>query len=400
MNIQDISGPYAAIRLTQRLQPAGGPGSKLFPPTFEGGVYCFERRRFGDASVPCVLLDSVASAANRQEEVLLDLAERKRIELPRLVTDFSGVPELGDVSTLQAPHRVFDAILRDSEIDGKPFDKTPLYQSLAKSHPGNATILLAHAPNALLFGCWDSTGAAGGSGNKFARRLVTELIAVNVERGETRGGVRNDPLAISSKVEISIDKAGDWSPKGLVVEKGDRAKGSRPSEINHGNVLVKLEKTRISESLDGRVMDREHVLRGGVTCDHALQLSVISLSGLRRLRFPLDGKFDPQLDDAGRAVIAALGMVALTATRDEGYALRSRCDMVAEGPTEFERIRHDGEIERFPMNSSEAMSMYAAAIASARKLGLPWHADPIRLKPQAKLVKLIELSRLAGNAGD
>jgi hypothetical protein len=33
-----IAGPYAGVRLVQRLQPAAGAGTKVFPPTFEGGV--------------------------------------------------------------------------------------------------------------------------------------------------------------------------------------------------------------------------------------------------------------------------------------------------------------------------------------------------------------------------
>lgn len=63
-----VAGSAAAIRLTVRLQPAGGPGSKVFPPTHSGGVYAWERRRIRkDEVVPTVLLDSVQSQANRME---------------------------------------------------------------------------------------------------------------------------------------------------------------------------------------------------------------------------------------------------------------------------------------------------------------------------------------------
>jgi CRISPR-associated protein Csb1 len=391
MNLQELlSGPYAAIRLTQRLTSSAGDGSKIFPPTFEGGVYCFEQRRIGGVSVPCVLLDSVASSANRQEEALSALVDAKKIEIPHFRTDFADFPEIGEVTTLTAPHRAFDAIFRDSELDGKAFTKHPLYTELARANVQNATPLLANAPTALLFGAWDSTGSAGGQGNKFARALATELIGVQVDRGETRGGVRVDPLAISSHVEIEIDKNKDWKPKGL-VEKGKKegpAKGTRPSELNHGNVLAKVE-------YEGSGVERRS-LKGGVTCDYALQLSVITLAGLRRLRFPIEGKRDPKVDDAGRAVLAALGLVALTSAREHGYALRSRCDLVADGIAKFEVVSQDGSSKEEALDSAAAIGLYREAVEYAKKLGLPWEPAPKLMKPQAKLAKLVSLSREAG----
>lgn len=392
MNLLELlSGPHAAIRLTQRLRSSGGDGSKIFPPTFEGGVYCFENRRIGGASVPCVLLDAVASSANRQEEALSDLIARGAIEVPHFRTDFSEMPEIGEVTSLHAPHRVFDAIFRDSELDGKPFPKHPLYAELGRANAHNATPLFQHAPTALLFGAWDSTGSAGGLGNKFARAIVTEVIGVQVERGETRGGVRQDPLAISRNVEIEIDKNKDWKPKGLAADKAkkeERTKGTRPSEVNHGNILVSVEYER-----DG---DVRYSKKGGITCDYALQQSVITLAGLRRLRFPIGGKRDPLVDDAARAALAALGLVALTHARERGYALRSRCDLVADGIAPFEILGQDGSSTNEPLDGQRAIGIYKEAVAHARKVGLPWEPAPKLMKPQAKLAKLVALSREAG----
>lgn len=72
---QAVSGTAAAVRCRRTLQPAGGPGDKVFPPTYVGAVYAVEERRVRDADgtesvVPCVLLDAVQSAANRMEEAL------------------------------------------------------------------------------------------------------------------------------------------------------------------------------------------------------------------------------------------------------------------------------------------------------------------------------------------
>lgn len=389
MNLLDLLlQPHAAIRLVQRLQPAGGAGSKLFPPTFEGGTYSFEQRRIDGRSVRCVLLDSVASSANRQEEALWELVRDGRLALPYFEVELAGFPELGEVTTLNAPHRAFDAIFRDSELDGKPFPKHPVYAELARCNAQNATALFRHAPTALLFGAWDSTGSAGGSGNKFARCIVTEIIGVNVERGDQRGGVRNDPLAISRHVEIEIDKAGDWKPKGLATKGDERAKGTRPSEVNHGNILLSVD----VETVDGVRMTK----RGGITCDYAEQISVLSLTGLRRLRFPIDGRRDPAVDAAGRAVLAALGLVALVAARNRGYALRSRCDLVAEGRAPFELIAEDGGTRELALDIEAALAGLAAAVDHARSLGLDWDTTPKRMRPQPKLSKLIALSREAG----
>jgi CRISPR-associated protein Csb1 len=42
----------AAIRIVTKLEPAGGPGDKVFPPTYEGGQYAMELRRVGDHGDP------------------------------------------------------------------------------------------------------------------------------------------------------------------------------------------------------------------------------------------------------------------------------------------------------------------------------------------------------------
>lgn len=39
-----VAGYAPAIRCRSRLQPAGGPGTKVFPPTHAGGVYAMEKR--------------------------------------------------------------------------------------------------------------------------------------------------------------------------------------------------------------------------------------------------------------------------------------------------------------------------------------------------------------------
>jgi len=67
-----VAGTAVAFRAVTDLDPAGGDGDKLFPPTYQGGVYARETRIIDGKPVPCVLLDSVQSQANRLELALLE----------------------------------------------------------------------------------------------------------------------------------------------------------------------------------------------------------------------------------------------------------------------------------------------------------------------------------------
>jgi CRISPR-associated protein Csb1 len=254
--------------------------------------------------------------------------------------------------------------------------------------------LFANSPTALLFGCWDSTGAAGGLGNKFARAITSEIVGINAEWGTTQGGVRQDPFGISAEVEIAIDDSGEWAMVGKsATGKKDRAKGTRPSEVNHGSILVKVEQGENERLFEDGIVKQRLPLKGGVTVDHALQTTVLSLTALRRLKFPIGGESSSARDKAARTVLAALGLIAITTAREQGYWLRSRCGLVAESAQELEIILADGKTSSFACDSKRAVDEYRQAIAGAKKAGLPWAAEPVLLKPQQKLVDLIKKSR-------
>jgi len=62
------AGGAVALRSVTRLQPAGGPGDKVFPPSYavDGRAepkYVIEERQLDERVVTTVLLDSVASQA-------------------------------------------------------------------------------------------------------------------------------------------------------------------------------------------------------------------------------------------------------------------------------------------------------------------------------------------------
>jgi CRISPR-associated protein Csb1 len=394
LNLQRLSEAVdhaAAFRRRRKLQPAGGPGDKIFPPTYPGEGrnapprHVFERRRIGGQEIICVLIDSVQSQANRLEEALLLSARSGLVSLPRLVVDFpsSGLNAVPEISSLEAPHRIFDAILRDSMLDGVAFRDSEIGRRIRQATTHDAAAILEVSPTALLFGAWNSTGEGGGLGAKFARAIVSEIIGIDVpaeplngqsnsapselQTAGRRTGSRIDPLGILRSVEVyKTDTDWDISEKAA----GSKAKKVRPSEINHGN---------IAPSVDAL----------GVTCDYAQQTAVITLAGLRRLSFGTD----PARNRAARAYLASLGLLALVEADAQGYALRSRCDLVCDGDAPLELVRFDGQAEPIALDLDAARSVHAAAYDAAKSVGFNFVDKPIVLKPQAKLVHIVRESQ-------
>jgi len=409
--LNGIVAEGAALRRRQVLQPVGGKGDKIFPPTYPGEGrnapprHVYERRRLNGAEAWCVLVDSVQSQANRLEECLL-AAIADGIPIPHVEVDFSaaGLEGISKITSLDAPHRVYDAILRDSLYKGTPFMESDIGKRLAKAKAEDASALLEISPTALLFGAWHSTGQGGGLGAKFARCLISEIFAVDVPVDTTsantgrlrldengaevtwrsgsnrvsgievitagrRTGSRIDPLGVLRKVKVFKGEGG-WST--TKEGAGKNAKEVKPSEINHGNIKPSVQPL-------------------GVTCDHIEHSFVLSFAALRRLRFGGAAK-----DAAGRSFLAALGLVALTEQDARGYALRSRCDLVCDGRAALELVRSDGSTEAILIDRAQARALYQAAFDAAQKAGFSLSSEPLRLTPQEKLVAIVkESQRLA-----
>lgn len=402
MDIGQLNGMVeegAALRRRQILQPVGGKGDKIFPPTYPGEGrnpqprHVYEKRRVNGEHVWCVLVDSVQSQANRLEESLL-AAIADGVPIPHVEVDFTeaGLEGISRITSLDAPHRVYDAILRDSLYDGKGFMDSDVGQRLAKAKAEDASALLEISPTALLFGAWHSTGQGGGLGAKFARSLVSEIVAVNVpvedvvvnpRTGEIdvrtsgrRTSSRIDPLGVLRKVKV-FRGADDWSTTKEAA--GKNAKEVKPSEINHGNITPSVQPL-------------------GITCDYLEHSFVLSFAALRRLRFGGGAR-----DAAGRALVAALGLVALTEQDARGYALRSRCDLVCDGKAALEFVRPDGSTEAVEIDRPQARALYQAAYDAALDAGFSLSPEPLRLTPQEKLVAIVKESQrlaLARKGGD
>ena len=386
-----VAGTAAAFRCVTEYQPAGGPGDKVFPATYEGGRYATEERidHLTGEVRQCVLLDSVQSQANRMELALLEAHRANDLALPLLVTRFDQDELLKKftVSSLEAPHRVADALFRDSLLDGVRFRKSETGRILDTTDIRNATGLFGLCPTGLVFGLWDSTGPRGGLGAKFQRALVSEVVGYDAVAG-VRTHSRIDPAQIMVGAgplynrKSETDEEPTWTLD-IADGKGKLKKTGRPSEANHGNV-------------------RPSIADGGFTLSKARQTTTLSLAVLRRLRFPLDGKVDSdnEVDVAARAALAALGLAAGTLGRRD-MDLRSRCQLFPESASVWELLDHPGQTpEVFDLDAGAAIGLLREAVDEAKLSGLPWEEDPIELTPSPALVELVRKSQeLASEAG-
>lgn len=385
-----VAGKAAAIRCRTTLQPAAGPGTKVFPPTHSEGKYALEERRLPVSGKPgetqvvnCVLLDSVQSQANRIEEALQLAIDGGHLTMPLIVVNFGDtVPDVQRVTSLQAPHRAADAILRDSlavEEDEKgkrlPYRKSKIGKAITDSGLTNATALFQYCPHALVLGVWDSTGPKGGLGAKFARALVSEIVGIDAVIGKKTSS-RLDPLQARAAAKVVKKKDGSWE-----LAESDKTKGAvSPSEINHGNIPP-------------------DVADGSATIGYAEHTAVLSIPQLRKLRFPIDGKLDANIDNAARTVLAALALVGLTLSLERGCDLRSRCLLFPEGPLSFELLEKPGQPTPIALTADQAISIFNDAVKAAQKLGLPWEVEPMELMPSPELFALVKKSQELAAAG-
>ena len=400
------------VRSRVELEPLGGAGDKVFPPTY--GVpdnartrYAVEKRVVINAdgsmssSVDSVVLDSVASQANLFELTLLDAIYAKLLAAPVTAVDFAGRGLFGidRITDYEAPHRIFDALLRDSMDGDTLFRHGAIGRSITDATPGNAAALFHHSPHTLVFGGWDSTGPKGGRGAKYERAITSEIVAHDIELG-VKTASRIDPVGIELKAgplyksddklgwTLDADKAIRDKNSPTLVGKG--AQSGRPSQVNHGNV---------TPSIDDKA--------GGITARRIIGTTVLSFIQLRRLRFPTDATgqpIDPQertaVADAARTALAALGVAATVLAYEQGFDLRSRCVLVPTGPLTLDLVGRSGGTETFELDGAAALALVAEAAGHAADQGLGWRAEELLLSPTDRLVTLIRKSQDLAAAGE
>lgn len=443
-----IRGSAAAFRCRRKLQPAGGPGDKVFPPTFAGAVYAVEQRRvFGDDGKPlpepktCVVLDTVQSQANRMELALQEALDGKRITIPVLKVDFSAwsptgskpqeerlIDDVGVITSLQVPHRLADAILRDSQTaDGVKFRDSEKGKALNTVSQQKATALYQLCPTALIFGMWDSTGPKGGLGAKFERAMVSEVVGIGATFG-LKTASRIDPLITKTEgIEVFLGTDGSWTldanaakkdSNGKPIYLGKGQKKGKVSNANLGNVTPSfaeygdgaggpdpLKVQQLTSASYNLLLDSPDALKkleasksqiavGGASIEYAEQLTTLSLIVLRRLRFTTGATKSSEADEAGRTVLAALGLCAAALAFESGMGLRSRCLLWPDAAMQWELLAKPGaSVAVFSLTADEAIALLAAAVKAADEAGLKWEETPIVLTPQQKLVELVRLSQ-------
>jgi CRISPR-associated protein Csb1 len=418
-----VAGGAVGVRSRAVLQPLGGPGDKVFPPTY-GAVdnpetkYATENRYVpsedgsGGSVVPSVVLDSVASQANRLELALLEAIRQGDLAAPVTSVDFreiEGLAGLDRISDYEAPHRIFDALLRDSYDGDHLFRNGSAGRAITEARPRDAAGLYHHSPHTLVFGGWDSTGPRGGLGAKYERAITSEIVAVGITTG-VRTASRIDPASIELRAgplyqapdgtwtlkEEEAEKDAKGKPKLLGAKEGGQQGGreaGRPSQANLGNVIPNI--------------DRQ---AGGITAQEIIGTTVLSFIQLRRLRFPTRLDRSPfsdgerrQAEIAARTALAALGLTAAALAYEAGFDLRSRCVLVATGPTVFEYVSRDATVRPFDLSSADALKLAAEAADHAAAAGLAWRHGELSLRPAERLVELIRRSNrltVTSEAGD
>jgi CRISPR-associated protein Csb1 len=409
-----VAGDVVGIRFRNVLEPLGGVSDKVFPPTY-GGTDNAETRyaietRYAPAengqeshAVRSVVLDSVASQANRFELALLDAIRSDEIQVPVTSVDFrpiEGLAGLDRISDYEASHRIFDALLRDSYDGEHLFRNGAAGVAVTSARPRDAAGLFHHSPHTLLFGGWDSTGPRGGLGAKYERAITSEIVALGIETG-VRTASRIDMTGIQSQAgPLYLAPDGTWTldeTKAVHDEKTKKPKllGSdkaadkgRPSQANLGNVTPNIDRKA-----------------GGVTAREIVGTTVISFIQLRRLRFPtgpdgvpFEGAHRSIAELAAHVALATLGLAAMTLAFGEGFDLRSRCVLVTTTPSTFEAIGRDGVSARFDLTTSEALKLVTEAAEHAAAADIPWRPGELSLRPSDRLVDLIKRSHQLSQA--
>lgn len=359
----------SAITLRANLIPASAvrEDDKFFvlPPTYaEIGHLASQERN--DGTHEYILIDSAQSWANRLEE-LLDSPEVG-------VAPLQVVAAGRTLSVNELPHRVFDALLRDSEVDGQAFRATPLGQSLTESRADDATVLLQSAPGTLLFGAWDSFAGAKMGAAKWPAALSGHIMGFDALQTK-KAGVRIDPMNIAKDAVTgykSRSRAESWTLDESLAAKSKDNKPvpvAKASEIGHGHILAEL-------ATKGAWVSRIELR------------SSLSLTRLRRYHFPVAGKHTSRAEIAARAYLAALGIWLMHTRLMQGLELRAGAELDATKADFLLRapMQADTALDVSSESSGRALEQ---SIVMAKEAGFHF-AAPIRFTASARLEKLIQ----------
>jgi CRISPR-associated protein Csb1 len=233
-----------AITLTEILEPAGGPGTVIFPPTYarNGGDHPYAISVLRSDLAPEAAaaqgleanicdLDTVGSQANRMEPAFAEPPLSSLVP-QRVIKAGSAV-----VNLLQIGHRVADGAVRFSALSETA---TKAIAALDTEH--DATALARLAPTSLIFGFWDSRDTM----LKCPRIVSSTIRATNV--AVLKRSAQFNPAFDPSELNLAEPEPGQSAPahdaKDPLSQQGLR---SAPAVDTHGGVRVFGRITRQTE---------------------------------------------------------------------------------------------------------------------------------------------------------
>ncbi|MDO9278303.1 MAG: type I-U CRISPR-associated RAMP protein Csb1/Cas7u [Polaromonas sp.] len=361
----------SAITLRANLIPTSSlpDDGKFFvlPPTYaEIGHLASPVRE--DGTHQYILIESTQSWANRLEELL----DRPEVGVGALQVAAAGRV----LSVNQLPHRIFDALLRDSELAGQAFRATPLGQSLTEARADNATALLENAPGTLLFGAWDSFAGAKMGAAKWPAALSGQIMGFDALQTK-KAGIRIDPMNIAKDAVTgfkSESRAEGWTideARAVKDAKGKPVALEKASEIGHGHILATL------------------ATKGAWVNSIELRSS-LSLTRLRRYHYPVAGHITPAADAAAQTYLAALGLWLMHTRLVAGLELRAGAELDATRADFVVRTPLQADIS-LPVTVESTGQALQQALEAAKAAGFKF-AAPATFTASERLEKLIQAS--------
>ena len=78
---------------------------------------------------------------------------------------------------------------------------------------------------------------------------------------------------------------------------------------------------------------------------------------------------------------------------EQGYQLRSRCQLIPTAKPEFEWIGSiSSDSSKNQITGEVALDSFRQLYKTAKTAGLGWEEEPIMLTPEEKLVRLVQMS--------
>ncbi|MBA2350082.1 MAG: type I-U CRISPR-associated protein Cas7 [Solirubrobacterales bacterium] len=311
----------AGIEVRQELAPAAG--APVSPPSYLGELEIHARHVDGQVR-DVIELDSVGSSANRIEEALLVEHREGRYPLPLTSTAIESAGQRFDITTLEAPHRLFDAWIRLSSLpdEERAFEQSERGHELSLAHLGALDPILEASSHDLLLGVWDSHRTGPSGQVRIARSFVSTVLGFDPLKVDTRAA-RVDPLNLGEAAQLKGPDVKRLSERGL---------SSIPPQVR----------------------------RPGVSISAARFVGFVSFASLRRLRFD---RYD---DTDVRVALAALCLHGLMLRESAGWSLRSECDLVPTGDLALSVVRGGGAPpEALPLTLEDTRALLDEAVGKA-----------------------------------